>query len=147
MDDLMSMVGQILSDPEQMKQLSSLAASLGLPQGGFSNDKTPDKDTSSTPSDTFSPTPPMSSATPNSSIASLLPLLQKLQSGSSDNDQYIIFLRALQPLLSHSRQQRVENAIMILRLLAFLPALEESGLLPKNPLFDALGGFLKGGNH
>ena len=125
MEDLMGMLDKIMSDPEQMQQISSLAASLGL-----------NTDTASTTAET----PP--AAPVDNSYASLLPLLQKLQ--NSADDKYITFLRALQPILSDERKSKVDTAITLLKTVSFLPYLEESGILPKNnPLHNILG-LLKG---
>ncbi len=129
MDDIMSMVGQIMSDPEQMKQLSSLASSLGI----STNESPSAADTSagsSLPVD-------------DTTLSTLLPLMQKLQ--ESSDDRYITFLRALQPLLSDRRKSKVDTAITLLKLITFTPYLEESGILPKNNILDRIGKFLQGG--
>ncbi len=128
MEDIMGMVGQIMSDPEQMKQLSSLAASLGLSP------------------DASAPEPEAPSATliNDGTLTALLPLIQKLQ--NSSDDRYITFLRALQPLLSDKRKPKVDTAIMLLKLITFTPYLEESGILPKNNILQKLGDLLKGGD-
>ncbi len=129
MEDIMGMVGQIMSDPEQMKQLSSLAASLGLSP------------------DASAPEPEAPSTAPlinDGTLTALLPLIQKLQ--NSSDDRYITFLRALQPLLSDKRKPKVDTAIMLLKLITFTPYLEESGILPKNNILQKLGDLLKGGD-
>ncbi len=135
MDDIMSMVGQIMSDPEQMKQLSSLAASLGI-----------SPDSASAPNETApaAPTPSLFPSAENDTLSALLPLMQKLQ--NAGDDRYITFLRALQPLLSERRKPKVDTAIMLLKLITFTPYLEESGILPKNNILDRIGKFLQGGN-
>lgn len=135
MDDIMSMVGQIMADPEQIKQLSSLAASLGI-----STDESENKTAKQEPSPTSSAI--ASILGEENSLSTLLPLVQKLQ--ESADDKYITFLRALQPLLSDSRKQKVDTAITLLKLLTFVPYLEESGILPENNLLNQISKFLKG---
>ena len=134
----MSMVGQIMSDPEQMKQLSSLAASLGL----SGNDAQTQSEPSPPPQNP--PKPDLSSILPmqDSTLSALFPLMQKLQ--ASTDDKYIAFLRALQPLLSEQRKPKVDHAILFLKLLTLVPYLEESGILPKNNALDNILRTLKG---
>lgn len=134
----MSMVGQIMSDPEQMKQLSSLAASLGL----SGNDAQTQSEPSLPPQNP--PKPDLSSILPmqDSTLSALFPLMQKLQ--ASTDDKYIAFLRALQPLLSEQRKPKVDHAILFLKLLTLVPYLEESGILPKNNALDNILRTLKG---
>lgn len=138
----MSMVGQIMSDPEQMKQLSSLAASLGLSGNDAAQQQNQTDPVSEPPPK--QPEPPISASLPglDGTFSALLPLIQKLQ--ASTDDKYITFLRALQPLLSAQRQPKVDHAIMFLKLLTLVPYLEESGILPKNNAFDSLLRTLKG---
>ena len=138
MEDIMSMVGQIMSDPEQMKQLSSLAASLGL----SGNDAQPQPEPSPPPQNP--PKLDLSSILPmqDSTLSALFPLMQKLQ--ASTDDKYIAFLRALQPLLSEQRRPKVDHAILFLKLLTLVPYLEESGILPKNNALDSILRTLKG---
>ena len=125
MDDLMGMLDKIMSDPEQMKQISSLAASLGLDNTVSQEDTTP--------------SPPINLG---GDFSALLPIFQKLQ--HSADDQYITFLRALQPLLSDARKPKIDNAISLLKLISILPYLEESGVLPKNNPLRTVSDFLKG---
>ncbi len=137
MDDLMGTINQIMSDPKQMEQISSLAASLGLssPTAEAGNQEPPAQKEESAPS--------LSSILNGSGdLSSLLPLIQKLQ--SSTDDKYITFLRALQPLLSDARKPKIDTAILLLKLFTFLPYLEESGILPENNILNRLRGFMKG---
>ncbi len=137
MDDLMGTISRIMSDPQQMEQISSLAASLGLSAPAADSakqDKPPQKEEApSAPTPIFSGT---------NDFSALLPLIQKLQGGS--DDKYITFLRALQPLLSDARKPKIDTAILLLKLFTFLPYLEESGVLPENNILSRLRGFMKG---
>ena len=51
-----------------------------------------------------------------------------LQSLNQEDDS-VRLLRALKPLLSDGRKERVEQAVKMLRLMNLLPILAESGLL------------------
>ncbi len=135
MDDIMSMVGQIMSDPEQMKQISSLAASLGISPPEQSAENNP-------PASDIPNLNTSEQSTSNDPLSSILPLMQKLQGGN--DDKYITFLRAMQPILSEERRPKVDTAILLLKLLTFLPYLEESGVIPKNNILDTIQKFLKG---
>lgn len=131
MEDLMGMLNKIMSDPEQMQQISSLASSLGLD--------------SSVPEEgpkTVSPDPSTSSLFSSGDFSTLLPIFQKLQ--QSADDKYITFLRSLQPLLSDARKPKVDTAISFLKLISMLPYLEESGVLPQNNLLHSVSDLLKG---
>lgn len=60
-----------------------------------------------------------------SAVAGLLGMLQSL----NQEDDSVRLLRALKPLLSDGRKERVEQAVKMLRLMNLLPILAESGLL------------------
>lgn len=151
MDDLMGTIGKIMSDPEQMKQISSLAASLGIPLPQDSPIPEPQTESAAADTSPSEPSAPItSSPAPNppfsgisgDSLSSLLPLISGLQ--NSADDKYITFLRALQPLLSEQRRPRVDTAILLLKLLSFAPMLENAGILPKNHALSRIFEMLKG---
>ena len=60
-----------------------------------------------------------------SAVAGLLGMLHSL----NQEDDSVRLLRALKPLLSSGRRERVEQAVKMLRLMNLLPILAESGLL------------------
>lgn len=139
MDDISSRINQILSDPQSMQQLQTLAQSLGL----------------STPAETAPPPPPPSGGldmsqlgamlsqfglgqqsgppSPAIDMNSILQIQQAMQLFANGNKN-VELLRSLRPLLSEKRQKKVDDAVRIMQLIQMLPMLKEAGL------FGALGG-------
>ena len=108
MDDLAGKLGGILQNPESMRQVQELAAMLGMDaQAG-------------TPVPAAAPSPDLPGA-----LTQLMPLFSDLQK----EDDTTRFLRALRPLLSEERQQKIDRAMQMVRILHLLPALQESGAL------------------
>ena len=148
MDDLNQQIQQILSDPQSMQQLQAMAASLGL--GGASS---PAVTTQNAPQPQATPTPPPQSmpdlsgllatlgggttAAPpaNGGLGGLSPdvlqtvgKLAPLLSQVNREDDSTRLLRALRPLLSSARQQKLDEAIKILQMMRLFPLLKNSGL-------------------
>lgn len=122
MDDLSAAIRDLLQDPQSMAQIQSLAQSLGL------------NDAQQAPSNTVNPLqallPAAASPAQNtdpmlSAIMRAAPLLAKV----NEEDDAARLLSALRPLLSESRQKKLDDAGRILKLLHLLPLLRESGLL------------------
>ncbi len=98
-NELNSMVGQLLSDPQMAEKLSGLFGSLiAAPPSVVAEEE---KD--------------------GAALAQLLPLLQGLAGGADDHE--VALLRALRPYLHGGREKRVDEAIEILRLVKLLPLL------------------------
>lgn len=113
-DDLSKKIQSILSDEESLKQISELAAMMGLSapdQAGSGEQSAPSVDEGSAPD-----------------IAALASLAGALKSSAAEDDN-IRLLMALKPLLHEERRRRVDGAVKILRLINLLPALRESGIL------------------
>lgn len=116
MNDFEEKLNTILSSPEAMAQVASLAQSLGLsptqPAAGTETGGS---------SENAPPPPPMpdlsslfGQADP-ALLSRLLPLLQEL--GSGESDQRTQLLQSLRPFLKESRQEKLDKAIQIARLL------------------------------
>ena len=143
MDDISSRINQILSDPQSMQQLQTLAQSLGL----------------SAPAETAAPPPSPSSGIDMSQVGTLLSQfglgqqqqappspsidmnsilqIQKAMQLFANGNKNVELLRSLRPLLSERRQKKVDDAVRIMQLIQMLPMLKEAGL------FGALGGTLR----
>ncbi len=143
MDDISSRINQILSDPQSMQQLQSLAQSLGL----------------SAPAETTAPPPSPSGGIDMSQVGALLSQfglgqqqqappppsidmnsilqIQKAMQLFANGNKNVELLRSLRPLLSERRQKKVDDAVRIMQLIQMLPMLKEAGL------FGALGGTLR----
>ena len=105
MDDLSEKISQLLSDPAGMERVKEMAGQL-LGQ----NDPKPSED-----------------VLPGIDMGMVMSLLQKMrQSGSSERERLLL---ALRPHLHAERQQRLDTAVRLLRLLDLAPLLKESGLL------------------
>lgn len=112
MDDLNEAIGQILSDPEKMRQLQNVAVMMGL--GGGQN----------------SPPPKASSVSEKAEEPELFSKLAPLLGTVGGENETTAFLRALRPLLSKERQEKLDGAMRILRVLRILPLLKDKGFLP-----------------
>ena len=108
MNDFDEKLNSLLSNPEAMGQIMQLAQSLG---GGFDF---PAKDTAPCPS----PPPPQDSnpfgSMDLSTVMRLLPLLQEL---GGENTNARALLLALRPYLRTERQEKVEQALQLARLI------------------------------
>lgn len=155
MDDFGQQINQILSDPQAMKQIQGLMGSLGLngdtgSSVGQSNPPpAPSPPTGGTggldPSalagmlgalGNFKGTdtaPNASAAGPNFNgvtpemmqmAAKMAPLFSQV----NREDDSTRLLHALRPLLSQSRQKKLDEAIKILQMMRLLPLLKESGI-------------------
>ncbi len=114
MDGFNDLISNLMQDEESVKKLQDIAASLGI----SSDTQTP---ASSDPPDSTMPelSPEM--------MGTLVQLMGKMR---EDNDS-IRLLKALRPLLSPSRQQKLDGAVKINRLFSLLPLLKESDLLSR----------------
>jgi hypothetical protein len=147
MDDLASMITQLLNSEEGMQQLRSVASALGLSDqpagaaGQASPDFGPAADGAPPPakggfgdlSSLFGSAGQSSSGAPPLDLNTAM-LLGRAMSALGQDDSNIQLLRALKPHFSDERAKKVDDAIRILQLIRLLPLLRDSGLL----------GFLKG---
>ena len=132
MDDLMGKIQEVLSDEESMKQLSELAASLfpSSEQNGmgiqwkeyrhmgttfFEAEANEDKEDDS------------SKQGIDFDLSKLLMIGQVMSSVSNDKNTELLL--ALRPLLKEERQEKVDKAVKILKLLAVWSVLKDSGIL------------------
>ncbi|MCQ2454616.1 MAG: hypothetical protein MJ090_00495 [Clostridia bacterium] len=106
MDDLSQKLSEILSDEESMNKVRSLAENL------LAGNETTDNDD-------FGLSP--------KEISSVMNILGKLKTGK--DDKRTALLVALKPNLSPEKQDKVDVAIKLLRLIEVLPLLKESGIL------------------
>lgn len=102
----------LLSNPESMAQIMQLAKSLsGEEEKGQSPDNTP-------PPRSAPPPPPQDSGAPGFDpklIAQFAPLFKELN--NAQNSQARQLLYALRPYLSTQRQEKVERALQLARLI------------------------------
>ena len=115
MEDLSSMLSNIMSDPAQMAKLQAMAGSLF---GGEEKSTPP----APSPAPISAPAPDVSAG----EIAGLMKMANLLKSNTSDHRAGV--LMSLRPYLSAHRQKRVDDAVKLLRLVSILPAIKEAGI-------------------
>ena len=147
MDDLSGKINELLSNPAALAQIQSLAASLGLGGSGESggNGGGGGSFQGSTPGGVSAPSADGESGLLSAlsgllgqqkepsaaaggelaqSLLRMAPLLGSLREETPGTQ----LLRALRPLLSPARQERLDQAIRLLQLTRVLPLLKSSGL-------------------
>lgn len=147
MDDLSGKINELLSNPAALAQIQSLAASLGLGGSGESggNGGGGGSSQGSAPGGVSAPSSDGESGLLSAlsgllgqqkepsaaaggelaqSLLRMAPLLGSLREETPGTQ----LLRALRPLLSPARQERLDQAIRLLQLTRVLPLLKSSGL-------------------
>ena len=114
MDDLSGKIGEILSDPESMRELSELAAM-------FRNETGPP------PAEGTSP--PADPAVGELFDPAMLARLGTLMQSQQQPDKNAALLLALRPHLGERRQLRVDKAVKLMRLYALWKTAQQSGML------------------
>ena len=142
MDDISSRINQILSDPNSMQQLQTIAQSLGLgsPSEPIVQEVPPpapnngiDMNQLTALLSQFGLGQAQPPSPPSIDMNSILQIQKAMQLFAGGNKN-VELLRSLRPLLSEKRQKKVDDAIRIMQLIQMLPMLKESGL------FGTLGG-------
>ena len=106
MDDISEKLSALLSDPEGMNRIKSMAESLLGTKNAETQSKADDLDID---------------------VGALTGILKKMK-GSGVSDPRINLLQALRPNLSKEKQGRVDNAIKILKLIELAPIFKDMGL-------------------
>lgn len=115
MDDLNAKLSSILSDPEAMKEIASLASSLGVDTSGVHN-RAPQPQ----------PKPPVpDNAAALSMMGSLMPLIGSMNA----EDDTTRLLDAIRPFLSAERREKLDRAKKLIRLMRLMPMLRELNIL------------------
>ena len=147
MDNLNEQINQILSDPQSMQQLQSMASALGL--GNNQQQAAPPPvpaapaaggiDTSAlmgmlntlggagpAAAPPAPAQPALGGVTPEllQTVSRLAPLLSQV----NREDDSTRLLQALRPLLSERRQRKLDEAVKILQMMRLMPLLKDSGL-------------------
>ena len=106
MDELAQQLQALLKDPEQLAQLSSLAASLGMPVSPPSPEAQPVEEAPSQPS----AVPSAETAPDAAALRKLLPLLSQSMGREAQ------LFQAIRPFLSAGDQRRADRAMRAARL-------------------------------
>lgn len=108
MDELQSRLAEILNDPESMNRVREMA------QGLFAGEEPKEE-------------PPQNPLANAGEIQQIMSLVSKFKNHGEDHRTRL--LEALKPNLSEPRQEKVDTAIKLLRIIDMLPTLRESGIL------------------
>lgn len=122
MEDLSTKLTQLLNDPEGMKQLQSMAQGL-MGEGGLDF-------SALIPQQQEKPVMPDISGLMGGISPDQMGMMMKLMSAfnSTKEDDRTRLLMALRPHLTDKRQQRVDQAVKLLKLASVLPLISESGI-------------------
>ena len=128
MDDVNEKLNALLSDPGSMAQIMQLAQQLSGSMGGENTPPSPPSPPQAVP-----PPAPLPAIDPQV-IAKYLPLLQELTRDTSQTTQ---LLYALRPFLKDGKQNKVERAARLARLITIGKRfLSEGGGFPVSPLYS-----------
>lgn len=114
MSDISEQISSLLSDPESLKKIEAMAQNL------FGENKS-----------NTSPTPPVTPQTNDmgfdiGNIAKISQMVQLL--GTKGDDDRVRLLLALRPHLSKEKQNRLDKAVKMLKLLDIAPLLSQAGI-------------------
>ncbi len=113
MDDLSKKFAEILNNPKSLEQVRSMAESiLGSSEGNSLLPEMPNDEQNS-----LSP----------EQLSGIISIVNRLKN-TSDNSRTALLL-ALKPHLSAPRQEKVDTAVKLLKIIDALPLLKDSGLL------------------
>ena len=112
MEDISKKISEILSDPEAMSRIKNLA-------GMFDNssESAQQESVSAPPDDTQA----LDGAEMLGAAMRFLPLLKRLR----EDDEASAFLKALRPLLSPERQQKLDEALKVQQIMKLVPMLSQ----------------------
>ena len=109
MDDLSEKLSGILSDPEAMREIASLASQLGVDASGLHTKPDPK---------------PEQNDDMTSRLLSLAPMLGSLK----QDDDTTRLLEAMRPFLSGERQEKLDKAKRLIRVMKLMPLLKDLSL-------------------
>lgn len=112
MDDLSEKLAGLLNDPETMERVRQMAENLL-------------GDNSNPPQESASPS--FGDMLPAEELGTIFSIINQLKSKGNDSRSQLLL--ALKPHLSEPKQEKVDTAIKILRLLELLPLIKDTGLL------------------
>ena len=122
MDDFSEKLAGILNDPESMEKVRRMAENL---LGDGDNNPPPPPQPAASSTDLFSL---LGDGMPDAeTLRKVMGIMTKLK--SRGNDTRSALLTALRPHLSEPRQEKLDTAIKILRIIDLIPYLKDSGLL------------------
>ncbi len=127
MNDLNSQINQILNNPEMMEQIKALSGLFGqsaAPQGANGDFNVSENNSVVQPKQQ-SPLD-LLGADGLQTAMRFMPIITELKK----EDDTTQLLRAIKPFLSPQRQDKLEEAIRILRIIRIVPMLKNQNLIP-----------------
>ncbi len=125
MSDLSSQISQILGNPEMVEQIKNLSGLFGQSADSVSSSAEKSQQSQpSVPAQTSSPLDLLGSDGLQTAMR-FMPILNELR----QEDDTTRLLRAIKPFLSPERQEKLEEAIKLLRIIRILPFLRNQGLM------------------
>lgn len=118
MADIQDKINQILSNPEALKQVQSLGEQLGLTPAAQPKPPAPEPVAM-----------PQSNSIPNAEMLNALTKVAPLMNSMKKDDNATRLLHALRPFLSIDRQQKLDKAEKMLKIISIMPLLKDSNLL------------------
>lgn len=112
MDDLSEKLADLLNNPESMEQVRKMAENI-LGENAEKKETTPIDN--------------LGSLLGGGELQSIISIMSKIKSAGNDNRTQL--LTALKPHLSAPRQEKVDTAIKILKVIEILPLIKESGII------------------
>lgn len=116
MDDISQKLADLLGDPDSLERVREMAESI------LGSETKPPPDQQKTQFDTnsiFGDIDPLQ-------MGKMISIISRLKSDCDDNRAKLLL--ALKPHLSSPRQEKVDTAIKLLKLIDLLPLLKESGI-------------------
>lgn len=126
MSDLTSQINQILSNPEMMEQIKALSGLFGqsaAPQGSGGDFSV--SESSNVPQSKQQSSIDLLGADGLQTAMRFMPIITELKR----DDETTQLLRAIKPFLSPQRQDKLEEAVRILRIIRIVPLLKNQGLM------------------
>ncbi len=125
MDDIMGKLGEILSDPESVKQITELAQMFMSETGNNKNNPSENTADSERKEDSENSGDGLFSGFDFSKLMKI----QEIMGAVSGKDKNAELLLALKPHLSPEKQKKTDKAIKLLKLLTIWNFIKDSGIL------------------
>ena len=124
MDDIMNKLGEILSDPESVKQITELAQ-MFMSETTDNKNSSPENSENSDDKNDSESSGGLFSGIDLSSIMKI----QEIMGAVSGKDKNSELLLALKPHLSPEKQKKADKAIKLIKLLTIWNFIKDSGIL------------------
>lgn len=117
MDDFSDKLSQLLSDPESLEKIKTIAGSFMSDSGSSEKNDTKKEDTDEAKSESKSSAPNLSGlGLPNIDPQLLLKITSFFSKANSDDDDKLKLLYSIKPYLSDKRAEKIESAAQILKI-------------------------------